>query len=261
MLQGIQLRAFPDVEPYPIQNSPALRLVPAITPAPPQPNGGVSEACPVGTRVRVLRGCCQGLESTVTAIQPHLKHSIVLEPGKGRFSPDMLERITAPPPEPIRFKKGDYVSPQRHHPQDIGIVLSCRVWAKVQWLNRTGCSKEYPSALYLRSATDPEVIAVVHRHQQEMAELERWTQTLTPTPTPKPQCRYSPKGQAVGWIEGRQGNQKRKTPSTSYYYCWQDATGKHKRYIKASKVTRVHQMVTQRQPTQTILDFLNPEAR
>jgi hypothetical protein len=254
MLQGLQLSALPQVAPYPIRNPPRLRSRLRARESPPP-----APSFQVGDRVRVLRGCCQGLESTVTAIQPHLKHSIVLEPGKGRFPPDMLERVTAPPPEPIRFQKDDYVSPQRHHPQDIGIVLSCRVWAKVQWLNRTGCSKEYPSALRLRSADDPEVIAVVHRHQEEMVELEGWTQTLTPTP--KPQRRYSPKGKAVGWIEERQGNKKRKTPSTSYYYCWQDATGKHKTYIKASKVTRVHQMVDQRRPTQEILDFLKPEAQ
>jgi hypothetical protein len=251
MLQGIQLSAFPDVEPYPIQNPPTLRLVP--NPAPPAPL-----PFKVGDRVRVVRGCQQGLESTVTALRPDLKHSIVLESGKGRFPPNMLERVTVAPPAPPRFKKGDYVSPQRHHPQDIGVILSCRVWATVQWLNHTGCSREYPSSLRLRSADEPEVIAVVRQHQQERAELERWTKTLNRPPTPQSNRRYSPKGRATGWIEERQGNRKRKTPSTSYYYCWADPKGKHKLYIKASKVNRIHQMVNQRRTTQEILDFLKP---
>jgi hypothetical protein len=201
MLQGLQLSALPQVAPYPIRNPPRLRSRLRARESPPP-----APSFQVGDRVRVLRGCCQGLESTVTAIQPHLKHSIVLEPGKGRFPPDMLERVTAPPPEPIRFQKDDYVSPQRHHPQDIGIVLSCRVWAKVQWLNRTGCSKEYPSALRLRSADDPEVIAVVHRHQEEMVELEGWTQTLTPTP--KAPAPLQPQRQSRGLDRRTPGQQK-----------------------------------------------------
>ena len=185
VLAGTQLSVLEKIAPYFISN-PGQRSRPRMSEPPPPASSfhvGIGEAFSVGTRVRVLRGCCQGLESTVTAIQPHLKHSIVLEPGKGRFPPTLLERIPPPAPEPVQ------------------------------------------------------------------------------PPPSHPQRRYSPKGQAVGWIEERQGNKKRKTPSTSYYYCWQDATGKHKRYIKASQVTRVHQMVAQRQPTQEILDFLKPEAR
>jgi hypothetical protein len=188
MLQGLQLSALPQVAPYPIRNPPRQRSRFQVRESPPPAPSfqvGVGETFPVGTRVRVLRGCCQGLESTVTAIHPHLKHSIVLEPGKGRFPPDMLERVPLPAPDPVQ----------------------------------------------------------------------------PPSSRPKPQRRYSPKGKPTGWIEERQGNKKRKTPSTSHYYCWQDATGKHKRYIKASKVTRVHQMVDQRRPTQEILDFLKPEAQ
>jgi hypothetical protein len=91
MLQGLQLSALPQVAPYPIRNPPRQRSRFQVRESPPP-----SPSFQVGDRVRVLRGCCQGLESTVTAIQPHLKHSIVLEPGKGRFPPDMLERVTAP---------------------------------------------------------------------------------------------------------------------------------------------------------------------
>lgn len=54
--------------------------------------------------------------------------------------------------------------------------------------------------------------------------------------------RYSPKGRASGWIEQRQGNRKRSKPSISYYYKWQDSTGKHSRYIPARKLGQVQRM-------------------
>ena len=57
--------------------------------------------------------------------------------------------------------------------------------------------------------------------------------------TPPRVRRRSPRGQASGWIEERQGNKHRKTPSTSYYYGWQVRGEKHKRYIPAAKVLRV----------------------
>jgi hypothetical protein len=47
----------------------------------------------VGDRVRVKRGVSQGLVSVVTKIDPTLAHSIALEPGKGRFKPELLERL------------------------------------------------------------------------------------------------------------------------------------------------------------------------
>ena len=55
--------------------------------------------------------------------------------------------------------------------------------------------------------------------------------------------RHSPKGEASGWIEERLGNRKRKTPSLSYYYRWQDELGRHSRYIPTGKLWRVQQMV------------------
>jgi hypothetical protein len=116
----------------------------------------------VGDQVRVRRGCCAGLVSTVTAIQPDLAHSIQLEPGKGRYRPELLERIGSPP---------------------------------------------------------------------------------EPFPSPERSRRHSPKGQASGWIEERIGNRKRRNPSTSYYYRWQDESGRHSRYIPAGKLWRVQQMV------------------
>jgi len=77
-----------------------------------------------------------------------------------------------------------------------------------------------------------------------------------PPPPPKPPRRRSKKGEASGWIEERQGNRKRKTPSTSYYYGWQDGEGKHKRYIPAAKVHRVQGMIGDRRTVAEILDYL-----
>lgn len=71
--------------------------------------------------------------------------------------------------------------------------------------------------------------------------------------------RYSKPGEASGWIEERIGNRKRKTPSLSYYYCWQDELGRHRRYIPAGKVWRIQQMVeVERRAVAEILEVLNP---
>lgn len=73
------------------------------------------------------------------------------------------------------------------------------------------------------------------------------------------QRRYSPKGKASGWLEPRQGNKKRKTPSTSYYYGWLDGNTCRKRYVPAGKLHRVHEMINQRKPVSEILAFLGVE--
>jgi hypothetical protein len=54
--------------------------------------------------------------------------------------------------------------------------------------------------------------------------------------------RHSSKGKASGWIEERQGNKKRSKPSISYYYRWEDVTGKHSRYIPTRKLEQVQRM-------------------
>uniref|UniRef100_UPI0036F3075A hypothetical protein n=1 Tax=Trichocoleus desertorum TaxID=1481672 RepID=UPI0036F3075A len=65
----------------------------------------------VGDRVRVKRGYSQGLVSVVTKVDPDLAHSIALEPGKGRFKPEMLEKLVSKS-EPVaarELKVGDRV--------------------------------------------------------------------------------------------------------------------------------------------------------
>ncbi len=75
------------------------------------------------------------------------------------------------------------------------------------------------------------------------------------------QRRYSPKGKASGWLEPREGNKKRKTPSTSYYYGWLDGDACRKRYVPVGKLNRVHEMISQRKSTSEILAFLGVEQK
>jgi hypothetical protein len=74
--------------------------------------------------------------------------------------------------------------------------------------------------------------------------------------------RYSRPGHATGWIEERIGNKKRKTPNTSYFYCYDHREdGKRKRtriYVPVSKLAVVRQMVEARKPIQAILQVITP---
>jgi len=189
----------------------------------------------VGDRVRVVRGCCKDLESVVTVINPDLKHSIQLEPGKGRFPPGMLQKL---PPE-YSFQAGDRLHAEDHPPLPL-----CPLPSAPCPLPSPHTPHPTPHTPYPLPST-PYPLPSPH--------------TPHPTPhTPSPPRRHSPRGQASGWIEERQGNRKRKSPSTSYYYGWQDQGGKYKRYIPAAKVYRVQQMIAERKTVAQILSFLDP---
>lgn len=71
-----------------------------------------------------------------------------------------------------------------------------------------------------------------------------------------PNRRHSQKGHACGWIEERQGNKKRKNPTTSYFYCWLEGGQRRKRYIPSGKLYRVNQLLDQRRPSPEIVEFL-----
>ncbi|CAN5624960.1 hypothetical protein BH23CYA1_BH23CYA1_07140 [soil metagenome] len=64
---------------------------------------------------------------------------------------------------------------------------------------------------------------------------------------------HRPKGKASGWIEERMGNQKRKNPSTSHYYRWDSPRGRVNEYIRASRVTRIHQLIDDGLPALEVL--------
>ncbi|MEO0405723.1 MAG: hypothetical protein AAF289_00070 [Cyanobacteria bacterium P01_A01_bin.135] len=68
--------------------------------------------------------------------------------------------------------------------------------------------------------------------------------------------RHVPKGQACGWIEERLGNKRRKNSSVSYYYCWDDGEGRHRKSIPVRKRSMVQQMWGERRPVAGILAVL-----
>lgn len=71
--------------------------------------------------------------------------------------------------------------------------------------------------------------------------------------------RHSAKGQAVGWIEERLGNLKRKHPSTSYYYCYQEGDRRNKHYVPVRHMADVRAMVNHRCSVDDILSFLSKD--
>ncbi|MEL6763530.1 MAG: hypothetical protein AAFO87_07670 [Cyanobacteria bacterium J06607_6] len=64
---------------------------------------------------------------------------------------------------------------------------------------------------------------------------------------------HRPKGQASGWVEERQGNQKRKNPSISYYYRWDSPEGRVNEYIRASRLPKVNRLIAENRPALEIL--------
>ena len=78
------------------------------------------------------------------------------------------------------------------------------------------------------------------------------------------QRRHSPKGKAVGWLKERQGNTKRKKPTTSYFYCWDEPVKRdgqaeyqrHQVYVPMRAIARVQAMIAERQPVAVVLDAI-----
>ena len=78
------------------------------------------------------------------------------------------------------------------------------------------------------------------------------------------QRRHSPKGKAVGWLKERQGNAKRKKPTTSYFYCWDEPVKRdgqaeyqrHQVYVPVRAIALVQEMIAERQPVAVVLDAI-----
>lgn len=74
--------------------------------------------------------------------------------------------------------------------------------------------------------------------------------------------RHSRKGHASGWIEERQGNKKRKNPSTSYYYRYYDGDGrKQQQYVQVHLMAQVRQLIDQRCSVEAVLQFIHTHSR
>lgn len=67
---------------------------------------------------------------------------------------------------------------------------------------------------------------------------------------------HRPKGGASGWLETRTGNRKRKNPTVSHYYRWDSPKGRVSEYVKAGRVTRVHQLIVEEMPALEILQVV-----
>lgn len=75
------------------------------------------------------------------------------------------------------------------------------------------------------------------------------------------QRQHSPKGQACGWIEERMGNKQRQHPTTSYYYCWDEAiapgeTRRQKVYVKVGQLAIVRRMIAEKRLVAEIVGIL-----
>jgi|GEM_PF-7068274 len=108
-------------------------------------------------------------------------------------------------------------------------------------------------------------IGAICNHWQPFKRLKliRPSSPEPPTQTNgKRKRRYSPKGKASGWIEERQGNLKRKRPSTSFYYCWLDTDGrKQKTYIPSRQVREISGMVSRRCSVDEILPVIRKQPK
>jgi hypothetical protein len=135
---------------------------------------------------------------------------------------------------------------------------------RVQFANVPGTIERDQTGIWIREDQGGRILL----NQRVTREVKRLTasppapQTSAPQPpSGKPSKRFSAPGHASGWLETRQGNKKRKTPSISHYYCWdtRDTNGKPKRrklYIPTGKVATVQQMVTDRRPIEDIVQVL-----
>lgn len=84
---------------------------------------------------------------------------------------------------------------------------------------------------------------------------------LSVSPPEQRSRRHTPKRKACGWIEERIGNKKRKNPSTSYYYCWDEPDKRNRVYVPVRLMATVRQMVDQRLGVDAIMKLLNEQGR
>ena len=68
----------------------------------------------------------------------------------------------------------------------------------------------------------------------------------------------------MGWIKERRGNTRRKKPSVSYFYCWDEPVQRdgqaeyqrHQVYVPVGAISRVQEMIAERQPVAVVLDAI-----
>ncbi|MGF1566873.1 MAG: hypothetical protein ACFCVD_02160 [Nodosilinea sp.] len=220
-LIGIQLPLLSGVAPYLVSN-PA--------------------ACAICTQQRVARG----LSHPCPICQPLSPE----QPSPGLYAQD-------PPPSILIVTEQlpDFPQPSLSPEQAFAIgdeikILAVQPHQSKRWIGRRGTVNKFSKTrvwVKLPGLTGSKPVEV----PLPVDCLEK-----LPTLRRSRQRRYSPKGTASGWLEERQGNRKRKTPSTSYYYGWLEKGIRKKCYVPVGKIYRVHDMITQRRTVAEILAFL-----
>lgn len=230
-LIGRQLALLPDVTPYLVSNPAACNLCSQQRAA-----KGLTGSCPV-CQWRKTASSPEQLSPGLYALEASPQILIVTE-----RSPDYDQRPLSPEQA---FAIGD----------EVKVLAVQRNQSKV-WIGRRGVVHKLSVTrvwVKLRGQGDGRGVELPFPAEclEKLPNLRR-----------SQQRRYSPKGHASGWLEERQGNKKRKTPSVFYYYGWLDKDTCRKRYVPVGKVYRVHEMIQQRKPTSEILGFLGvKEAR
>lgn len=232
-LTGQQLSMLAEVQPYPL-NSPS---------SPEQPE----QLFQKGDRVRIehsLNGYYNGQEARVVRVNAQ---SLTVVPngrpdwGEVRIDKACCQKIYTPTSSPEHsFQVGDWVRVKAVQPHQ-----------SKQWIGQSGKVVRLTQA---RVRVDLPKLTGEGRIEVPLPpeHLERIAH---------PNRRHSQKGHASGWIEERQGNKKRKTPSTSYFYCWLEEGKRYKRYIPSGKLHRVNQLLDQRRPIKEIVEFLQVKER
>jgi hypothetical protein len=221
-LIGYQLPLLPGVAPYPLSN-------------------------PTGYDICTQQRAARGLPNTCPVCKPPLSPE--------QNSPGLY---TQEPPPPLiivteRSPEFEQRSLSPEHAFAIGDevkILAVQPHQWKRWIGRRGVvNKLSKTRVWVKlpglTGSKPVEVPLPVDYLEKLPTLRR-----------RRQRRYSPKGTASGWLEERQGNKKRKTPSTSYYYGWLEHGVRKKCYVPVGKLYRVHDMIQQRQPTSTILAFL-----
>lgn len=222
-LIGQQLPLLPDVEPYWLSN-PAQ--------------------CPTGQSYETVQDSApspQPLLGSLAMIHRDLLRRVVAEESPIYGQPPSPEQSLSPEQA---FAIGDEVKVLNVQPHQAKVWIGKR--GTVHRLSRTRVWVKLPILNSRRTIELPFPVDC----------LERCSVVRK-----RPQRRHSPKGKASGWLEERQGNKKRKTPSISYYYGWLEEGVCRKRYVPAGKVYRVNEMIQQRRPVAEILAFIGEKKK
>ena len=198
--------------------------------------------------------------------------------------PDTLFYVDPPYDHSVRGSKDKrhksiHAQPRRQYAHEMTEADHRELAAVLRSLQGAVVLSGYPSELYNELFPDWRRVEKEVRTSSREARIEcLWLNReglslpqngLEPLETPLNVCtivqpgqrRHSPKGKAVGSLKERQGNTKRKKPTTSYFYCWDEPVkrdGKaeyqrHQIYVPVRAIARVQEMIAEREPVAVVL--------